>query len=225
MKVSMVSQISIDGKITLGKGNSSKMLFELLTEQDMRYIHGIRGQVDGIIVGMNTIRTDNPTLTCRYDMGSDPVRIIPSKSMQVPKDSNILTDDTKTIFITIGSSPNAEIIEQIVKIPNKSVIVCGEDEINFHKAFKILEEKFDIHSIMLEGGGTINWSLIEEDLIDEIIVMQLPIIIGGGENTSLVDGNGFTDLKSISKFKFSGMEIRDNISILKYVKVHEKKIA
>ena len=219
MKVSMVSQISIDGKITLGKGNSSKMLFELLTEQDMRYIHGIRGQV-----GMNTIRTDNPTLTCRYDMGSDPVRIIPSKSMQVPKDSNILTDDTKTIFITCSSS-NAEIIEQIEKIPNKSVIVCGEDEINFHKAFKILEEKFDIHSIMLEGGGKINWSLIEEDLIDEIIVMQLPIIIGGGENTSLVDGNGFTDLKSISKFKFSGMEIRDNISILKYVKVHEKKIA
>ena len=89
MKVTLVSEVSIDGKITFGRGKSSKGLFTMLSKEDMEFIHKIRGDVDGILVGMNTIRYDNPSLTCRYVDGEDPIRIIPSNRLEVPEDSVI----------------------------------------------------------------------------------------------------------------------------------------
>ena len=62
---------------------------------------------------------------------------------------------------------------------------------DFKSLFKYLEKEFNIKSIMLEGGGYLNWTLFEQNLVDEIILMQLPVIIGGYDNVSLVDGDGF----------------------------------
>lgn len=219
----MVSQVSIDGKITLGRGVSSKKLFELLTEEDEKYIHTIRDQVDGILVGMNTIRTDNPMLTCRYHGGNDPVRIIPSNSMNIPKNSNVFNDDVETIFLT--NSENVNKTKTVNMRKNKHVLLCGEKQIDFHMAIELLEKEYNIKSIMLEGGGMVNWSLIEADLVDEIIIMQLPIIIGGVDNTSLVDGTGYKKIDNVSRFTFCGMEMKENICIFKYVRKNKKSNA
>ena len=90
MKIELVSEVSIDGKITFGMGKSSKDLFNLMTEDDLKYIHSIRSKVDGILVGMNTIRNDNSSLTCRYVKGKNPIRLIPSNSLELRDDFNIL---------------------------------------------------------------------------------------------------------------------------------------
>lgn len=217
MKITLVSQVSIDGKITLGEGASSKELFSLLTEEDMKFIHGIRGEVDGILVGMNTIRYDNPSLTCRYNGGKNPIRIIPTNSMNVPKDVTIVKDNEKTIFIT--NERNREKVELYNECDNISCILCGKDKLDIVQAFEILEKEYHINHIMLEGGGELNWSLLELGLIDEVIVMQLPILIGGRSNISLVDGEGFHLMEKIPKFKLKSVEVRENISINKYEKI------
>lgn len=217
MKITLVSQVSIDGKITLGEGASSKELFSLLTEEDMKFIHGIRGEVDGILVGMNTIRYDNPSLTCRYNGGKNPIRIIPTNSMNVPKDVTIVKDNEKTIFIT--NERNREKVELFNEYDNISCILCGKEKLDIVQAFEILEKEYHINHIMLEGGGELNWSLLELGLVDEVIVMQLPILIGGRSNISLVDGDGFHLMERIPKFKLKSVEVRENISINKYEKI------
>ena len=217
MNISLVSQVSIDGKITFGEVKSSKDLFLLLSDEDMKFIHKIRGQVDGILVGMNTIRYDNPALTCRYGEGENPIRIVPSNTLNIPKDSTILIDGISTIIIT--PEINRKKSETFKMYNNVKFIFSGETKIDFEKTFLTLEKKYNIHTIMLEGGGNLNWTLIDKGFVNEIILMQLPIIIGGKKNVSLVDGEGYSDCRLVKKFSLKSVELRGNIGINKYVKI------
>lgn len=215
MKVTLLSQVSIDGKLTLGSGNSSKDLFNLLDESDKKFIHEFRGKVDGIMVGKKTIDTDNPFLTNRYDENKNPVRIVPTRTMNLDFSSNIFTDNGKTIVVTTQNGKNDEKMG-FIKYIGKDCLVFGENKVDFKSLFKHLEKEFNIKSIMLEGGGYLNWTLFEENLVDEIILMQLPVIIGGYDNVSLVDGAGFHDLQSVKKFKCIECKLRKNYNLLRF---------
>lgn len=217
MKISLVSEVSIDGKITFGEGKSSKGLFSLLSSEDMKFIHEIRSNVDGILVGMNTIRYDNPSLTCRYIEGKNPIRIIPSNSMDIPEDATILNDGISTIIIT--PEINREKSEEYKEFHNVKVVFAGEESIDFTNAFSQLENEHDIHTIMLEGGGTLNWTLIDKDMVNEIIIIRLPIIIGGKDNVSLVDGVGYEECNLVKKFNLKSVEWRKNVTINNYVRI------
>lgn len=218
MKTSIFSQISIDGKLTLGAGQSSKPLFTLFDNNDIEYIHKFRGNVDGIMVGKNTITTDNPYLTNRYENDKNPIRIIPTRNMDISLDSNVLTDDGKTIIVTTERGKNEEKMEILHKRTNKECLICGEDEVDFVQLYQQLEEKFGITSLMVEGGGYLNWHVFNQGLVDEIILMQLPIIIGGSSNITLVDGDGYTEMDYIKKFKVAEVQPRDNYTLLRYLK-------
>lgn len=218
MKTSIFSQISIDGKLTLGAGQSSKPLFTLFDNNDIEFIHKFRGNVDGIMVGKNTITTDNPYLTNRYEDDRNPIRIIPTRNMDISLDSNVLTDNGKTIIVTTEKGKNEEKMEILRQRHNKECIICGEDEVDFVKLYEQLEKKFGITSLMVEGGGYLNWHVFNQGLVDEIILMQLPIIIGGSSNITLVDGEGYTDMDYIKKFKVAEVQPRDNYTLLRYLK-------
>ncbi|RCX18161.1 riboflavin-specific deaminase-like protein [Fontibacillus phaseoli] len=217
MKTSVFSQISIDGKLTLGPGQSSKPLFSLFDGRDMEYIHKFRGKVDGIMVGKNTITTDNPFLTNRYEENKNPVRIIPTRTMNIPMDSNVLTDGGQTLLVTTENGKDERKIEQL-RERGKECLICGKDEVDFGQLFTLLEEKYGINNLMVEGGGFLNWHIFNQDLVDEIILMQLPIIIGGASNITLVDGEGYTKLDFAKKFKVVEVEPKDNYTLLRYLK-------
>lgn len=217
MKISLVSEVSIDGKITFGEGKSSKDLFSLLSTEDMEFIHEIRGKVDGILVGMNTIRYDNPSLTCRYGKGKNPIRIIPTSKLEIPEDATILNDNVSTIIIT--TEMNREKTKRYEKYGNVKFVFAGQDSIDFVEAFSQLENQYEIHTIMLEGGGTLNWTLIDKNMVSEIIIIRLPIIIGGKNNVSLVEGEGYTECKFAKKFTLKRVEFRGNVTINNYVQV------
>ncbi|GIO86848.1 2,5-diamino-6-ribosylamino-4(3H)-pyrimidinone 5'-phosphate reductase [Paenibacillus faecis] len=217
MKTSVFSQVSIDGKLTLGPGQSSKPLFSLFDGGDMEYIHKFRGIVDGIMVGKNTITTDNPFLTNRYEENKNPVRIVPTRTMDIPLDSHVLADEGQTILVTTELGKDERKIE-LLRERGKECLICGEDKVDFAKLFSILEQNYGIHRLMVEGGGFLNWHVFNEDLVDEIILMQLPIIIGGASNITLVDGEGYTRLDFTKKFKVVEVQPKDHYTLLRYMK-------
>ncbi|MNI50616.1 2,5-diamino-6-ribosylamino-4(3H)-pyrimidinone 5'-phosphate reductase [compost metagenome] len=218
MKTSIFSQISLDGKITMGAGQSSKPLFSLLENQDIEYIHSFRGQVQGIMVGKNTIMTDNPMLTNRYEKNNDPLRIIPTSHMDIPMDSHVLTDNGKTLVVTTENGKDLEKIELLRGRSNKEVLICGEDKVDFTELYRQLETSYSVSSLMIEGGGFLNWHVFDQDLVDEIILMQLPIIIGGATNITLADGEGYRDLDLAKKFKVAEVVPTKNYTLLRYLK-------
>lgn len=217
MKTSIFSQISIDGKLTLGAGQSSKPLFSLFNNQDIEYIHKFRGKVDGIMVGKNTISTDDPYLTNRFEENKNPIRIIPTRSMDIPMDSHVLNDEGRTIIVTTENGQDEYKINML-RERNVECLICGKDEVDFSLLNHRLETEFGITSLMVEGGGFLNWHVFKQDLVDEIILMQLPIIIGGASNITLVDGVGYNELEFAKRFKVAEVLPQDNYTLLRYLK-------
>lgn len=218
MKTTIFSQISIDGKLTMGAGNSSKELFSLFSSEDMEFIHLFRGNVQGIMVGKNTILTDNPFLTNRYEENKNPIRIIPTTTLDIPLDSNVLSDEGRTIIVTTEKGRDEYKIKQI-RERGKECLICGEDKVDFVELERQLEDNFGITSLMVEGGGFLNWHIFDQDIVDEIILMQLPIIIGGSTNVTLVDGDGYQQLCFAKKFKVVEIQPKDNYTLMRYKKV------
>ncbi|MHA6532175.1 dihydrofolate reductase family protein [Paenibacillus sp. BAC0078] len=218
MKTTIFSQISIDGKLTMGAGNSSKELFSLFSSEDIEFIHLFRGNVQGIMVGKNTILTDNPFLTNRYEENKNPIRIIPTTTLDIPLDSNVLSDEGKTIIVTTEKGRDEGKIKQI-RERGKECLICGEDKVDFVELERQLEDNYGITSIMVEGGGFLNWHIFNQDIVDEIILMQLPIIIGGASNITLVDGDGYQQLCFTKKFKVVEIQPKDNYTLMRYKKV------
>ncbi len=193
--VIIVSEVSVDGKLTLYRGASSKELMSLMDEEAYRYLHEIRAKVDGIMVGCETVRTDNPSLTVRYVKGKNPVRVIPCSTANVPIDANILnTEEAKTIIATTKRAP----AERLKKIEEKGaeIIVAGEELVDFDA---LLPELYDrgIKTLMVEGGASINWEFIRRRAVDEIRLIHLPVIVGGENVPTLVGGEGIKRLKNL----------------------------
>ncbi|NPA41042.1 MAG: 5-amino-6-(5-phosphoribosylamino)uracil reductase [Aquificae bacterium] len=193
--VIIVSEVSIDGKLTLYRGASSKELMSLMDDEAYRYLHEIRAKVDGIMVGCETVRTDNPSLTVRYVKGKNPTRIIPCSTANVPLDANVLnTEEAPTIIATTERAPK----ERLEKIKEKGaqVVVAGDELVDFDL---LLPKLYDmgIKTLMVEGGASINWEFVRRRVVDEIRLIHLPVIVGGENVPTLVGGEGFKKLKDI----------------------------
>ena len=200
----IVSEVTIDGKLTLRKGVSSKEIMKFMDEEATRYLHQLRAKVDGIMVGAETIRTDNPFLTVRYAEGKNPTRIVPTSMADIPEDANILEKHAPTIIVTSEKAPE----EKVRKLEEKvEVIRCGEDKVDLIKMMNTLYEK-GIKNLMVEGGSTLNWNLIKLGLVDEIRLIHMPFIVGGTDTPTLVGGEGFTSLDEIVKAKLRAHFLR-----------------
>jgi len=202
----IVSEVTIDGKLTLKRGASSKEIMQFMDEEATRYLHQIRAKVDGIMVGAETIRTDNPFLTVRYAEGNNPTRIIPTRKADIPLDANVLQKHAPTIIVTTDQAPEDKVKALEEKV---EVIKCGEKDVDLIKMMDILYKK-GIKKLMVEGGATLNWHLIKLGLVDEIRLIHMPFIIGGKDTPTLVDGEGFKSLDEIVKAKLRAHFVRGN---------------
>lgn len=192
--VIIVSEVSVDGKLTLYRGASSKELMTLMDQEAYRYLHEIRAKVDGIMVGCETVRTDNPSLTVRYVQGKNPVRVIPCSTANVPLDANIFSKDAPTLIVTTKRAPT-ERVEKIKEM-GAEVWIVGEDLVDFDSLMPMLLER-GISSLMVEGGASINWEFIKRGFVDEIRLIHLPVIVGGENVPTLVGGEGFKKLRNL----------------------------
>ena len=200
----IVSEVTIDGKLTLKRGASSKEIMQFMDEEATKYLHQIRAKVDGIMVGAETIRTDNPFLTVRYAEGKNPTRIVPTSQANIPLDANILQKHAPTIIVTTENAPEDKVKSLEEKV---EVIKCGENQVDLIKMMDVLYNK-GIKTLMVEGGSTLNWNLIKLGLVDEIRLIHMPFIIGGEDTPTFVDGEGFKSLDEIVKAKLRAHFLR-----------------
>lgn len=185
--VLMISEITTDGKLTLGKGISSKLLMRHMSEEAEVMLHEMRAKYDAIMVGSTTIRIDNSFLTVRKVEGKNPIRIIPNSLADLPLDSNVFdVSPAKTVLAVSKKAPR----DRIEAFENKGVdvCVCGEDKVDFVELMSVLYDKYDIKTLIIEGGPTLNWYMLQYKLVDEIRLIHMPFIVGGSDTPSLVGG-------------------------------------
>ena len=184
--VLMMSEITADGKLTLKKGASSKILMKYMAHETELLLHTTRAEYDAIMVGANTIRIDNSFLTVRYVQGKSPLRVIPCSMADLPLDANVLGADAPTAIAVCEAAPKDRI--DAIKKKGAHVIVAGKNHVDLRLLLKILKEKFGINNLMIEGGPTLNFHMLHDRLVDEIRLIHLPFIVGGSDTPSLVGG-------------------------------------
>jgi 2,5-diamino-6-(ribosylamino)-4(3H)-pyrimidinone 5'-phosphate reductase len=184
--VLMMSEITADGKLTLKKGASSKILMKYMAHETELLLHETRAEYDAIMVGANTIRIDNSFLTVRYIKGKNPLRVIPCSMADLPLDANVLKSDAPTAIAVCEAAPRDRV--EAIKQKGAHVIVAGKNHVELPLLMKILYEKFGVKKLMIEGGPTLNWHMLHDRLVDEIRLIHLPFIVGGSDTPSLVGG-------------------------------------
>ena len=211
--VILSAAISIDGKIATKTGDS-----KLSSPQDLIRLHKLRSKVDAILVGKNTVLQDNPILNVRHVTGKNPIRIVLDSNGQILKNSQILKTSKKipTIIVVSKKIPKSN-LKKLNEFPVE-IMFAGINHVNLKLLLKKLYDK-KIKTVLVEGGGTINWEFIQQNLFDELIVTVSPFLVGGTEAISLIQGEGFRKISNSQKMNLKSVKKLQNHLVLHYVKV------
>jgi len=185
--VLMISEITLDGKLTIGKGVSSKILMQYMSPESEKMLHQTRAEYDAIMVGSTTIKTDNSSLTVRLVEGKNPLRVIPSSMADLPTDRAVF-DTTKASTVLAVSEKAPEERRALFREKGVQIVVAGKEKIDFPLLLDILVEKYGVKKLIIEGGSTLNWLMLHNRLVDEIRIIHMPFIVGGTDTPSLVGG-------------------------------------
>ncbi|MCA1915664.1 dihydrofolate reductase family protein [Methanospirillum hungatei] len=195
--VTLVSEVTIDGKLTVTRGASSKLLMQFMSHEAEVLLHQIRADSDAIMVGANTIRIDNSFLTVRHVEGKNPIRVIPSSKADISPDANVLSPDAPTIIAVSGRADKEKCA--ILAEKGAHIEICGDEFVDLTVLMRLLFDKYSVQSLMIEGGSTLNGNMFQEDLIDELLLIHLPFIAGGEDTPSLVTGLHPRDVSDLLK--------------------------
>ncbi|MBQ3961512.1 MAG: RibD family protein, partial [Muribaculaceae bacterium] len=131
-------------------------------------MHRERAVSDAIVVGANTVRADNPSLTTRYWPGRSALRVVLDGRLSMPRESGVLTDGSATVVYNLVKSGKEGAVDY-VQLPT-----CSPEE-----WLRDLYRR-GVTSVMVEGGGKVLAQLIESDLWDEMRQEISPRVIQGG---------------------------------------------
>ncbi|CEM63246.1 bifunctional diaminohydroxyphosphoribosylaminopyrimidine deaminase/5-amino-6-(5-phosphoribosylamino)uracil reductase RibD [Treponema phagedenis] len=185
--VVMKYAMTMDGKIAAVTGNS-----KWITEEKAReHVHLQRHRYTAIMVGVGTVLADDPLLTCRIKDGKNPIRIICDTNLRTPLSAQIIRTAKKvpTIIATCCTEKEKQLAYlhagcRILTVPEKN------GRVDLQNLMPMLgEEKID--SLLLEGGGTLNWAALESGIVQKVHAYIAPKLLGGQSAKTPVEGIGF----------------------------------
>ncbi|GAA0729107.1 bifunctional diaminohydroxyphosphoribosylaminopyrimidine deaminase/5-amino-6-(5-phosphoribosylamino)uracil reductase RibD [Clostridium malenominatum] len=189
---------TLDGKISTFSGDSKW----ITGEKSREYVHQIRNKISSIMVGIETVIKDNPSLTTRIKdkKGRNPIRIIIDSKGRIPLDAKLLYEEGSTIIVTTQKASDEKLIKlkelgvEIIKTPLRN------ERVDLNYLMKELGER-KIDSILLEGGGTLSYSALKEGIVDKVMTFIAPKIIGGRDSKTPVEGDGIEFMKDAINLK------------------------
>ena len=203
---------TIDGKIATISGESKW----ITSVESRRFAHRLRAEAGAVLVGINTVLRDDPSLTVRhFPWERQPKRIVIDPDLEIPLDSKLVSDKeapTLIVFSKRNLSKEEELIERGAELLYMEEIVLRD----------LLEElaRREIVHVLVEGGAFTVTQFLKEDLWDRLVLFQAPKLMG--------EGKGIGDLGVDSMEKVLSLRLREEIRIgeervFEYVPVMERE--
>jgi 2,5-diamino-6-(ribosylamino)-4(3H)-pyrimidinone 5'-phosphate reductase len=195
-QVILNAAMTLDGKIATRTGSS-----DISGKEDLLMVHRLRKEMDAIMVGINTVVADDPRLTVHKIPAKpekNPIRVIVDSQGRTPIKARILNDEALTIVV-VSDNASPEKIKHLRE--RAEVMVCGNKKVDLTSLMEKLGE-IGIKTLMLEGGSTLNYSMLKDGLVNEIRLCIAPMIAGGIQAKSLVGGEGVDYMKDAFRLKF-----------------------
>lgn len=176
--------VSLDGKLATRRMQSQWISNDL----SRRHAHSLRAQCHAILVGGNTLKLDNPSLTVRDAplQGIAPLRVVfSSYAPAFRADYHIADGHTPTRLYVRHDSPS------IADWQHAGVDVIKVDGIVPMLRHLVVDQRWQL---LLEGGGNLHAAFFESQLTDELVLYQAPILIGGSDAIGLWQGTGVDEI-------------------------------
>ncbi len=184
--------MSIDGKIASICNDS-----RLSSKHDLVRVHRLRSSVDAVMVGINTVLMDDPMLNVRYaeakERVRDPTRVVVDSHARISLTSKIMsTCKSIPTIVAVSEKASTANVRRLMDM-GATVIIAGKDRVDLCMLLQRLKG-IGMEKVLVEGGGELNWSLLREGLVDELVVTIAPIVLGGRVAKTLVEGEGFSSI-------------------------------
>lgn len=191
--------MTIDGKIATKTFESQW----ITSEKSRKFSHELRGMCDAIMVGINTVLKDDPSLNVRAGRyPHSPARIIVDSKLRISQSAKVLSKDLENIaIIATTDSYDREKFEILSKMENVRIVIVKDKNgrVDLRDLLEKLKE-FNISSILLEGGGSLNASMLKENLVDKFYFFIAPKIIGA-DGISAIGRMGIEKIDEVLNLK------------------------
>lgn len=201
--VTVKSAVSLDGKTATATGDS-----KWITGEEARMdVHQYRHMHDAILVGVNTVIADNPSLTARLPNGAkNPTRIILDSNLRTPLHAKVVADQEADTWIFVGKHVTDQQMAPYLEKPRVRVMQLDEEHIPIERVLKILGEN-KIMSLFVEGGAEVNGSFLTGKHINQLILYQAPKLIGGKTAPTSFAGKGFQSIDETLALEIKQVEM------------------
>ncbi len=184
---------TLDGRIATKTGDSRWVT----GEESRQFVHQLRHAVDAIMVGINTVEKDNPSLTTRLTTPIknvkqlDPTRIILDTHLRISEKAKLLQlhSDSDTILITgplISNDKKTRLEKKGVRVIESPVL---DGLIDLDRLMDLLGS-LGITSLLIEGGGRVFASALSAGIVDKVLFFYAPKILGGDDGIPICRGPG-----------------------------------
>lgn len=178
---------SVDGKIA----TTARRQTRLSTEEDMERVRELRRACDAIMVGAGTVVADDPGLLAGVDNRA--LRVVVDSMGRSPPEAKVFDGRAPTLLATVeGADPAVE---------NAEVRPYGKDTVDLSALLEDLGAR-GVRRLLVEGGGTLIFSLFEQRLVDELSVFVADVLVGGATAPTVADGPGFADIAGAARLEF-----------------------
>ena len=212
--ITTVSELTIDGKLSLGSGGSSKDLFAFYGDELREWFHAQRALHDAIMVGAETVRCDDPELTVRHAPGPNPLRIVPSSDGHLPLNARLLNDGLRTLVV-VSSAADEHVVETLELKPGVEVLRCGECRVDLTALMQALDAR-GVKTLMVEGGSRLLHSLFEETLVSRIIIKHIPVISGALDAPTYLRASHAASALALSQWKLTDLFAMSGVGVSIY---------
>jgi 2,5-diamino-6-(ribosylamino)-4(3H)-pyrimidinone 5'-phosphate reductase len=184
--------MSADGKIAL----SNRKQLRISCDEDFIRMYKLRNECDAILVGIGAVLTDDPKLTVNEKYVKNPkqpLRVILDSKCRISQNALVMNNTTNTLIITTKG------YEKQFNMKHVEVVGVEADstgQVDLNNLLNLLYQK-GLKKLLVEGGGTVIWNFLKNQLVDDLYIYIGSFIIGGKDTPTLADGSGIKNVNEL----------------------------
>ena len=183
------SALTLDGWTATSAGDSKW----ITNEKSRQFVHRLRDRVEGVIVGVGTVLTDDPSLDVRLGKrkGRDPIRIVVDTHLRIQENARVLNHHSLARTLVVVGDDVPQRRRNAISKDKVSILACPKKKgrIDLTALMDILMQE-SVTSLLVEGGATLMGAMIQERLIDKYYLFKAPKILGGDDGVPMAFGSG-----------------------------------
>jgi diaminohydroxyphosphoribosylaminopyrimidine deaminase / 5-amino-6-(5-phosphoribosylamino)uracil reductase len=185
--VTLKAALTLDGRIATASGDSQW----ISSEPSRRLVHRMRATSDAVLVGIGTVKKDDPLLTVRMVRGRDPLRVIVDPDLEMPPGARMLSEGTGAVIIGAAEDADTKRAEVLAERGARIVRIPRTDggRLDIGALLRELAVR-NVMRLLVEGGANIFTYFITRAIFDKIVLVYAPKILTGGDGLGLTVGRG-----------------------------------